>query len=120
MFLKYRRPLAWILNGTKFLKASVGFGGSCFRKDILNLVYISESYGLREVADYWRQVVLMNEYQQQRFVGKMMRSMFNTLADKKIAVFGFAFKADTSDTRESSGNHDYQTASRGAGGGNYQ
>ncbi len=87
--------------GSKFLKASVGFGGSCFKKDILNLVYIAESYGLREVADYWRQVVTMNDYQQQRFVGKMMRSMFNTLANKKIALFGFAFKADTSDTRES-------------------
>lgn len=87
--------------GPKFLKASVGFGGSCFKKDILNLVYISESYGLREVAEYWRQVILMNDYQQQRFVGKMMKSMFNTLANKRVALFGFAFKADTSDTRES-------------------
>lgn len=87
--------------GSKFLKASVGFGGSCFRKDILNLVYIAESYGLKEVANYWRQVVLMNEHQQERFVAKMMRSMFNTLANKKIALFGFAFKADTSDTRDS-------------------
>ncbi len=87
--------------GPKFLKASVGFGGSCFKKDILNLVYIAESYGLREVADYWRQVVLINDYQQQRFVSKMVRSMFNTLAGKRIALLGFAFKADTSDTRES-------------------
>lgn len=87
--------------GPKFLNASVGFGGSCFRKDILNLVYIAESYGLREVADYWRSVVSMNEYQQQRFVAKMMRTMFNTLANKRIVLFGFAFKANTSDTRES-------------------
>lgn len=87
--------------GPKFLNASVGFGGSCFRKDILNLVYIAETYGLREVADYWRSVVSMNEYQQQRFVTKMMRTMFNTLANKRIVLFGFAFKANTSDTRES-------------------
>lgn len=87
--------------GSKFLKASVGFGGSCFKKDILNLVYIAESYGLHEVAVYWRNVVLMNDYQQERFVGKMIKSMFNTLAGKKIAILGFAFKADTSDTRES-------------------
>ena len=87
--------------GPKFLKSSVGFGGSCFKKDILNLVYISESYGLREVAAYWRQVVTMNDYQQERFVGKMIRSMFNTLAGKRVALLGFAFKANTSDTRES-------------------
>lgn len=87
--------------GPKFLQASIGFGGSCFQKDILNLVYISESYGLREVADYWRSVVSINDYQQQRFVSKMMKAMFNTLANKRIAMFGFAFKANTSDTRES-------------------
>lgn len=87
--------------GPKFLRASVGFGGSCFRKDILNLVYIAESYGLREVAAYWRQVVTMNDYQQERFVAKMIRSMFNTLAKKRIALYGFAFKANTNDTRES-------------------
>lgn len=87
--------------GPKFLKTGPGFGGSCFKKDILNLVYICESYGLKEVADYWRQVVLMNEYQQERLVGRIIRSMFNTLANKKLAVFGFAFKANTSDTRES-------------------
>ncbi len=87
--------------GPKFLKTGPGFGGSCFKKDILNLVYICESYGLREVADYWRQVVLMNEYQQERLVGSVIKSMFNTLANKKLAVFGFAFKANTSDTRES-------------------
>jgi UDPglucose 6-dehydrogenase len=87
--------------GSKFLKTGPGFGGSCFKKDILNLVYICESYGLKEVADYWRQVVLMNEYQQERLVGVVLKSMFNTLANKKVALFGFAFKANTSDTRES-------------------
>jgi len=87
--------------GSKFLKASIGFGGSCFKKDILNLVYLCESYGLQEPADYWRQVVLMNEYQETRFVKKMLQDMFNTIAGKRIAIFGFAFKADTSDTRES-------------------
>lgn len=87
--------------GSKFLKASIGFGGSCFKKDILNLVYLCESYGLQEPADYWRQVVLMNEYQETRFVKKMLREMFNTMAGKRIAIFGFAFKANTGDTRES-------------------
>ncbi len=87
--------------GSKFLNASVGFGGSCFKKDILNLVYIARSYGLHEVADYWNMVVQMNEYQQSRFVKKIIREMFNTVADKKIAIFGFAFKANTGDTRES-------------------
>lgn len=87
--------------GPKFLKTGPGFGGSCFKKDILNLVYICESYGLKEVADYWRQVVLMNEYQQERLVGNILKTMFNTLASKKLALFGFAFKANTSDTRES-------------------
>ncbi len=87
--------------GPKFLKASIGFGGSCFKKDILNLVYLCESYGLQEPADYWRQVVTMNEYQETRFVRNMLHSMFNTIAGKRIAIFGFAFKADTGDTRES-------------------
>lgn len=87
--------------GPKFLKASVGFGGSCFQKDILNLVYLCESYGLREVAEYWRQVVQLNEYQQRRFVARMLKEMFNTIAGKRIAMLGFAFKADTGDTRES-------------------
>lgn len=87
--------------GPKFLKTGPGFGGSCFKKDILNLVYICESYGLQEVADYWRQVVQMNEYQQERLVGNMLKTMYNTLANKKLAIFGFAFKANTSDTRES-------------------
>ena len=87
--------------GPKFLKASIGFGGSCFKKDILNLVYLCESYGLQEPADYWRQVVTMNEYQETRFVTNMLHNMFNTIAGKRIAIFGFAFKADTGDTRES-------------------
>jgi len=87
--------------GAKFLKASIGFGGSCFKKDILNLVYLCESYGLQVPADYWRQVVLMNEYQETRFVKNMLRNMFNTIAGKRLAIFGFAFKADTGDTRES-------------------
>lgn len=87
--------------GPKFLKTGPGFGGSCFKKDILNLVYICETYGLKEVADYWRQVVEINHYQQERLVGNIIRTMFNTLANKKLAIFGFAFKANTSDTRES-------------------
>ena len=87
--------------GPRFLKASIGFGGSCFKKDILNLVYIARSLGLNEVASYWEQVVHINEWQQDRFVKQMIAEMFNTIAGKRIAVFGFAFKADTGDTRES-------------------
>jgi UDPglucose 6-dehydrogenase len=87
--------------GARFLNASVGFGGSCFKKDILNLVYLCQHYGLTEVAAYWEQVVTMNEYQEDRFARKMSSTMFNTVAGKRIAVFGFAFKADTGDTRES-------------------
>jgi UDPglucose 6-dehydrogenase len=87
--------------GPRFLRASVGFGGSCFKKDILNLVYLCEYYGLEEVAAYWDQVVKMNEYQQERFVSTMVSSMFNTIAGKRIALFGAAFKANTADTRES-------------------
>lgn len=86
--------------GKHFLQASVGFGGSCFQKDILNLVYICESLGLKEVADYWNQVILMNDYQKQRFAEKVIGSMFNTVSGKKIAILGFAFKKDTGDTRE--------------------
>jgi UDPglucose 6-dehydrogenase len=87
--------------GHRFLQASVGFGGSCFRKDILNLVYLCEHYGLPEVGRYWEQVVLMNEFQEARFAANMVASMFNTVAGKRIALFGAAFKANTSDTRES-------------------
>uniref|UniRef100_A0A7S3XWX1 UDP-glucose 6-dehydrogenase n=1 Tax=Heterosigma akashiwo TaxID=2829 RepID=A0A7S3XWX1_HETAK len=86
--------------GSRFLNASVGFGGSCFQKDILNLVYLCETFGLDEVAHYWHQVVLMNDYQKKRFARKMVRSMFNTVTGKQIAVLGFAFKKDTGDTRE--------------------
>lgn len=87
--------------GPHFLKASVGFGGSCFRKDILNLVYICQSYGLNEVADYWESVVKINEWQEKRFILNILSRMFNTVAGKRIALFGFAFKANTGDTRES-------------------
>ena len=87
--------------GAKFLNASVGFGGSCFKKDILNLVYLCRFYGLEEVADYWESVVNINAYQQERFIMNMMTAMFNTLAGKRICIFGFAFKANTGDTRES-------------------
>ncbi len=87
--------------GSKFLNASVGFGGSCFKKDILNLVYICESYGLHEVAKYWESVVEINDYQEKRFVKNMLTLMFNTVSGKNIALFGFAFKANTGDTRES-------------------
>lgn len=87
--------------GAKFLKASVGFGGSCFQKDILNLVYLCQHFGLPEVAAYWEGVVKMNDWQKQRFAGRIVKSLFNTVADKRIAVLGFAFKKDTNDTRES-------------------
>ena len=87
--------------GPKFLQASIGFGGSCFKKDVLNLVYLCETYGLKEPADYWHQVIIMNEYQERRFVKTILHTMFNTIANKRIAVLGFAFKADTGDTRES-------------------
>ena len=87
--------------GPKFLKSSVGFGGSCFQKDILNLVYLCEHFGLPDVAAYWNGVIEMNDYQKHRFGRRIISSMFNTVSDKKIAVLGFAFKKDTNDTRES-------------------
>ena len=87
--------------GSKFLKASVGFGGSCFQKDILNLVYIAKSYGLDSVADYWEQVILMNDHQKRRFSNRIVETLYNTVADKKITFLGWAFKKDTNDTRES-------------------
>ena len=87
--------------GSKFLKSSVGFGGSCFQKDILNLVYIAKSYGLDEVADYWEQVVLINDHQKRRFASHIVRTLYNTVSGKKIAFLGWAFKKDTNDTRES-------------------
>ncbi len=87
--------------GNKFLKASVGFGGSCFQKDILNLVYISKSYGLDEVAEYWAQVIKINDHQKNRFSRNIVKKLYNTVSDKKIAFLGWAFKKDTNDTRES-------------------
>ena len=87
--------------GPKFLQSSVGFGGSCFQKDILNLVYIAKSFGLKEVADYWEQVIIMNDYQKKRFAANIVKTLYNTVSGKKIALLGWAFKKDTNDTRES-------------------
>lgn len=87
--------------GSKFLKASVGFGGSCFQKDILNLVYICKSFGLNQVADYWEQVIIMNDYQKSRFSSNIVQTLYNTVSGKKITFLGWAFKKDTNDTRES-------------------
>jgi len=87
--------------GPKFLKASVGFGGSCFQKDVLNLVYLCEHFGLPEVASYWNGVVRMNDWQKTRFSATIVKTLYNTVANKRIAVLGFAFKKDTNDTRES-------------------
>jgi len=87
--------------GPKFLKASVGFGGSCFQKDILNLVYIARSYNLTAVADYWEQVIILNDHQKARFAENIIQTMYNTVNGKKIAFLGWAFKKDTNDTRES-------------------
>jgi len=87
--------------GPKFLKASIGFGGSCFQKDILNLVWLSEQLHLPEVANYWSQVIHINEYQKQRFAERVVRCLFNTVTNKTITLFGFAFKKNTGDTRES-------------------
>lgn len=86
--------------GPKFLKASVGFGGSCFQKDILNLVYLCEYFNLPEVARYWEQVIILNDYQKRRFAQNIIASLFNTVSGKKIAMLGWAFKKDTNDTRE--------------------
>ena len=91
--------------GSKFLKASVGFGGSCFQKDILNMVYIAKSYGLNEVADYWEQVIIMNDHQKRRFSSKIVQTLYNTVSGKKITFLGWAFKKDTNDTRESAAIH---------------
>ncbi|MCF7568653.1 nucleotide sugar dehydrogenase [Sabulilitoribacter arenilitoris] len=87
--------------GSKFLKASVGFGGSCFQKDILNLVYIAKSYNLNEVADYWEQVIIMNDHQKRRFSDRLIKTLYNTVSGKKISMLGWSFKKDTNDTRES-------------------
>ncbi|MGA2052692.1 MAG: UDP-glucose 6-dehydrogenase [Opitutales bacterium] len=87
--------------GGRFLKASIGFGGSCFQKDIYNLVYLCEHFGLPEVARYWEQVVVMNDHQKHRFTQRIVRTLYNTIAGKRLGVLGFAFKKDTNDTRES-------------------
>jgi len=87
--------------GNKFMTASVGFGGSCFQKDVLNLVYIAQSYGLEQIAEYWKQVIKMNDYQKRRFSRNIVQKLYNTVSDKKIAFLGWAFKKDTNDTRES-------------------
>ena len=87
--------------GPKFLKASVGFGGSCFQKDILNLVYLCQQYGLNEVADYWQGVITINNYQKNRFANQIQKALFDTVNGKTIAFWGWAFKKDTNDTRES-------------------
>ncbi len=87
--------------GSKFLQASIGFGGSCFRKDILHLSYLCEFYGLPEVADYWASVVKINEWQTNRFFQNILHELFNTLAGKIITMLGFAFKQHTGDTRDS-------------------
>jgi len=86
--------------GPKFLNAGIGFGGSCFRKDILNLVYLCEYYKLDDIAQFWNSVIEINDNQMERFVSRILEKMFRTLVDKKIAVFGFAFKPDTGDTRD--------------------
>ncbi|PIB23009.1 nucleotide sugar dehydrogenase [Maribacter sp. 4G9] len=91
--------------GPKFLNASVGFGGSCFQKDILNLVYIARSFGLKEVADYWEHVVMMNDFQKRRFANHIIQTLYNTVSGKKIVLYGWAFKKDTNDTRESAAIH---------------
>lgn len=87
--------------GSKFLKASVGFGGSCFQKDLLNLVYINRTLGLNEVADYWEQVLKINDYQKSRFSERIISTLFNTVSGKKITFLGWAFKKETNDSRES-------------------
>ncbi len=91
--------------GPKFLNAGIGFGGSCFRKDILNLIYLCEHYGLHPVAEFWQQVINLNDYQMDRFVTRMLRAMFNSVVGKKIAIMGFAFKPDTGDTRDAPAIH---------------
>lgn len=87
--------------GPRFLHAGVGFGGSCFEKDILNLAYLARGLHLPEVADYWTGVLGINRYQRERFTKTAIRKLNGTLSGKKVAVFGFAFKDGTNDTRNS-------------------
>jgi UDPglucose 6-dehydrogenase len=91
--------------GSKFLKSGLGFGGSCFLKDVLSLCYLSESLSLPEVANYWRQVLELNDFQRNRFIDTIVSNMFGTVRNKKITIFGFAFKKNTADTRESPAIH---------------
>jgi UDPglucose 6-dehydrogenase len=95
--------------GSKFLKAGIGFGGSCFKKDVLSLVYLAETLGLPEVANYWRAVTDMNEFARTRFTSRVISCLNNTLSGKKLTVLGYAFKKDTNDTRESPALHIVQT-----------
>ena len=88
-------------NWQYFLNAGPGFGGSCFKKDILNLVYICHHYGLNEVGSYWQKVIEINVWQQKRISSLIVEKLFGTLSGKKISVLGFSFKANTNDTRES-------------------
>lgn len=87
--------------GSKFLNPSPGFGGSCFKKDILNLVYLCRFYGLESVANYWEQVILVNNWQKNRISDLVVQKLFGTVSNKKIVILGFAFKCNTNDTRES-------------------
>ena len=95
----YLKPYILFQVIHNFFVQTIGFGGSCFQKDVLNLVYLSEALNLPEVANYWYQVIAMNEYQRRRFASRIVHCLFNTVTDKKIALFGFAFKKNTGDTR---------------------
>ncbi len=88
--------------GAKFLDSGPGFGGSCFKKDILNLVYLANHFGLPEVGNFWEGVVDLNNWHQKRISNLIVKKLFGTLSGKKIIILGFAFKANTNDTRESS------------------
>lgn len=95
----------YLFTYLRFMFIFIGFGGSCFQKDILNLVYICECLNLPEVAAYWQQVIDMNEYQKSRFTGLVIKALFNTVSGKKVTLLGFAFKKNTGDTRESPAIH---------------
>ena len=87
--------------GKDFLKASVGFGGSCFKKDILNLVYLCKFYGIDEVANYWNQVLKINDYQKKRFANRIEDNLDGSIDKKQVTILGWAFKKNTNDSRES-------------------
>lgn len=99
MFVNQKPEVRVFLFFFFFFLLMIGFGGSCFQKDVLNLVYLSEALNLPEVANYWYQVIAMNEYQRRRFASRIVNCLFNTVTDKKIALLGFAFKKNTGDTR---------------------